>query len=173
MEPNNTTKTPPNRQIVFGLIALLLGAAIVGLAMGIIPLDESKFRAPHWVVGLAGSTFALAGLSLLLQGGFEKLFAESGSASIQKEWLSLLQSLLAACIVTALCLVAGWVAFAEGERQFSSTASMGPIGISGPASDTVGRIVFGVAAVLTGLLAVYAWYRFFSCLSACAKRISR
>src|SRR5260370_887902 len=42
-----------------------MGLVILFVALGIIPTDESKFHAPHWVVGAAGLMFFLAGIAIL------------------------------------------------------------------------------------------------------------
>ena len=46
-------------------LCALMGLVILFVALGIIPTDESKLHAPHWVVGAAGLVFFLAGLAIL------------------------------------------------------------------------------------------------------------
>jgi hypothetical protein len=63
----------PGGQWLFAIAFWMAGLAIIALAVGWIPAPPEKFRAPHWVVGIAGVAF--------LAGGFAPLAARLGAGS--------------------------------------------------------------------------------------------
>ena len=52
----------------------------------------------------------------------------------------------------SFALIANWVAFGPGERQFSGGGSVGPVGVGGRVGELPGRIAFGFSAVLLWLI---------------------
>jgi len=100
------------------------------------------------VVSAAGLAFLFAGMTVVFQalpvsGGFH--------------W--------AASFLLLLCLALpfNWVAFGPGERQFTSTTTAGAGSQREPVSESEGRIVFGLAALLVNALAVAAVVKAFRC----------
>lgn len=65
------------------------------------------------------------------------------------------QRIFLALTVTSMALVFDWIAFVPGPREFHAGSSAAHPG--GPVSSTLGRVVFGVAAVLMDLFAFYVW----------------
>ncbi len=60
---------------------------------------------------------------------------------------------LPAVVISLFAVVANWVAFGPGERQFSGGIDI-PLGLfSVETSETTGRIVFGIGAVLLEVIA--------------------
>ena len=143
-----------NQQSDFGrygmaVICLLAGAAIVALAAGVSPSDEAKFRAPHWVVGCAGGVFMLAGIMIALPPTMLRV-----------------QQFLGAVLLSLFASIFGWIAFGPGPRAFSGSVSFGSISTAAPSDASAGRFVFGIAAVLIGLCAVFAWVKWLRALFA-------
>jgi hypothetical protein len=64
-----------------------------------------------------------------------------------------MRNLLAALVVTFLAQAFDWVAFGPGERHF--TGSIGGIGFI--PSETMGRVAFGIFAVVIDLCAIAMW----------------
>ena len=61
--------------------------------------------------------------------------------------------------MTSFTAIAGWVAFAPGERAFSSSVSGGGVAVSGGGGEWVGRIAFGFGAILCAVFAAFLWKR--------------
>ena len=124
------------------ICVLLLGSldyTIIGVALGWVPIAAQDIHAPRWVVGAAGATF--------IAGGFAPLAARGGPSSIMSQ-------ITGAGVVLPLTLVANWVAFGPGARQFSGGLSFGFFAISQRASAVGGRIAFGIGATLLDILIV-------------------
>ena len=122
-----------------GALCSLMGLVILFVALGIIPTDESKLHAPHWVVGAAGLMFFLAGIAILTGPP-----PDTPEAS-RTTWRTFLLGL---GIVGALAAVFNWVAFGPGPRAFGGSVSIPFVTVSGPSSEWSGRIAFGAVAVL-------------------------
>jgi len=135
-----------------GALCALMGLAILLVALRIIPTDEAKFHAPHWVVGAAGLTFFLAGIAILTTPPGSPEAAPGGPAT----WRTFL---LGAGIVGALAAVFNWVAFGPGPRQFGGTVSIPFVAVSGPQSEWSGRAIFGIAAALMDLFLLWVVVR--------------
>lgn len=65
------------------------------------------------------------------------------------------QRLLLALTVTCMALVFNWIAFVPGPREFHTGSPASHPG--GPVNSTLGRVIFGVVAVLMDLFAFHAW----------------
>jgi hypothetical protein len=65
------------------------------------------------------------------------------------------QYIFGALAVTCMALLFDWVAFVPGARDFHAGASS--IHRGGSVNSTVGRVAFGLFAVLLDLFAFYAW----------------
>jgi hypothetical protein len=127
-----------------------MGLVILFVALGIIPTDESKLRAPHWVVGAAGLMFFLAGIAILTGPP-----PDTPEAS-RTTWRTFLLGL---GIVGALAAVFNWVAFGPGPRAFGGSVSIPFVSVSGASSERSGRIAFGIAAVVIDAFAVWVIVR--------------
>jgi hypothetical protein len=64
-------------------------------------------------------------------------------------------------LVTLFGVTVSWVSFGPGEREFTSSFSVPFVSISGPASETQGRVCFAPGAILLDGLAIYLWFRLF------------
>ncbi len=125
--------------MAFGGLFFLVGAFIVMISADVIHVDPSSFNAPRWVVGGAGAVFMLAGTMTALQGAF----GPKPEESLLYLWLILIIGTIFMLVFSSLFL---WVGFGPGEREFSSSASLGPIATSGGVS--TGRFVFGGSGIL-------------------------
>ncbi len=133
-----------------GTLFALMGLVILFVALGIIPTDESKLHAPHWVVGAAGLMFFLAGIAILTGPP-----PDTPEAS-RTTWRTFLLGL---GIVGALAAIFNWVAFGPGPRAFGGGISIPFVSVSGPQSEWSGRVAFGVAAVVIDAFAVWVILR--------------
>jgi hypothetical protein len=138
-----------------GWTLLAIGTAVGGgglyfvlVGIGLLPAP-SRTYAPGSVIVCCGLVFFATGISVLVRGWLglddkvQELPEESPAA------IKIVYSLSGLTAVAALAGVGTWVAFGTGERHFSVS---GPI--SGPVGDGIGRIVFGIGAILTWLIVV-------------------
>ncbi len=123
------------------LVVIAAGAAIVAGAAGWLPLRLSP-GVPRWVGAAAGMVFVLGGVAV----------AMPPRASRAKDAIG-------AALVTMLTAVGAWVAFWPGARTFGSSVSGGGVTASGGGNEWVGRIVFGLGAILCGAFAAFLWKR--------------
>lgn len=129
-----------------GALFGVVGLAILFVALGIIPTDESKFHAPHWVVGAAGLMFFLAGIAILTGP------PPGAPEASRTTWRTFLLGL---GVVGALAAVFNWVAFGPGPRQFSGGISIPFVAIASRQSEGSGRVAFGIGAVLIDLFLAF------------------
>lgn len=52
--PRDVRDASGTKYLVPGAFAFLMGAAIVFVALGWLPVDPSRLRAPRWVIGVSG-----------------------------------------------------------------------------------------------------------------------
>jgi hypothetical protein len=140
-----TTELSPRARLAMGLVFVLAGLPIMALATGLITPRLGSMHAPPWVVFLAGVSFSLVGLLILLPDTMGKF-----------------RGFLGAVFMVGFASIFVWIAFGPGERRFSGGFSIGPLFTSSASSEMEGRIVFGIAAVLLSAFALwgtYAWLR--------------
>lgn len=113
-----------------GLFCLGLGLFLIYVVRS----DQRGLTVPPPVGYLAASTFALAGVTLLLQA------RDYARAAMVPAFL----------LVAALAGVGGWIGFGPGPR--SCGGNLG--GLLFLPGETLCRIVFGAGAVLTGVIAL-------------------
>ncbi len=135
--------------MAFGGIFFLVGSIIVLLAADIIHADPSSFNAPRWVVGATGGVFMIAGIMAALQGGF-------GPAGMQTQLFKWLQFFFGMALMILFSSVFLWVGFGPGEREFSSSTSIGvgSVSVSKSGNVSTGRIVFGGGGVLMVIMTI-------------------
>jgi hypothetical protein len=138
--------------LVIGLIAGGVGLYFALIGLGIVPPPGGKkaLHAPLWIVFFAGLVFLLGGGALLLH-------LMSGAKSTDDDfpasapwWMRVVRYLAMVAIFVSFALIGSWVAFGPGERAFTVSAPFG----SGPAGDIVGRIAFGIGAMITWLCTI-------------------
>lgn len=108
----------------------MMGSAIYGFAHG------APFTVDNLMGVLIAVMFVFAGIYV-------------GVPPRYRKW----RSMLAALVVTCLALTFDWVAFGPGERHF--TGSIGGIGFI--PGEMMGRIVFGVFAVVIDVCVIAMW----------------
>ena len=140
-----TRKLGPAGALIMASVFALAGGALLALALGWIPIDPAKLKAPRWVIASAGVMFIAGSVTPL------------GQAFRLPAWLAPLAGLIAAA---ALALVFNWIAFFPGKRHFSGGSSL--LGFQMGTSDAgemTGRIVFGACAVLVDAIVLVGLVR--------------
>jgi hypothetical protein len=141
--------------ILVGILTSAIGAIPPLSALGILPRGHDvPDAAPPWIGWMIGLMFVGAGIVVVMKGIAGNADDASGSLPVgTPRLLRAAYDLLAATIVRALAVLFTWVAFGPGVRHFS--VSFG--GLSMPTSgagDSLGRVAFGVGAVLIWCFAI-------------------
>jgi len=148
--PNGGSSPDPGAPSAGGrlLLAILIwaaGGAIIGVAAGWIPSNPGSIHGPPWLLAVAGLAIVMAG------------FAPLASATGANSWASRIAGIGTFC---ALTVMANWVAFGSGPRQFSGGFNIGGLGISqGHQSEISGRIVFGFGALILDTMVLSILWR--------------
>lgn len=131
-------RTVDNAHPAWGWFCIVLGFYPLALARGWIPDEPDPANAPPWVMALVGIVFIGAGCLILLRGR------------------SRFQHLFAAIITGALALVGLWAALLSSDDGFSG----GLFFLSRETNVTPGRWMFGLGALITLAIFVWALYLF-------------
>jgi len=132
------------RRVAFGLAVCAAGMSVVALSAYQLALKANVLAAWEFAALPVGMAFAFCGVLFALPGSFVRT-----------------RALTAALMITTLALTADWIAFGPGDsgvrKGFSLNHVRGPL----QTSQMLGRLLFGVGAVLADLLAFWAWVRYF------------
>jgi hypothetical protein len=145
--------------VILGLLFVAMGAFVVLAVTGIIPEGQKGLGAPVWVAVCAGGLFVLAGGAVLLRTAAGGNLDDGEMPANAPFWMRLAQYFIGLAIVAGLASIGSWVAFAPGEREFTVTSTLTG---RAPANEWIGRIVFGIGAVIVwAMLVVFAvsWKR--------------
>lgn len=143
---------PAPRQIPLALVLLFggaftaAGALIYALLLDHIPAQPGAMQVPPAMLWLAGTVFFASGLSMML--------------------FRITPKFAGACALVALCsfvAVFNWIAFGPGERSFSKRSTVSGPGVASSkqqsASETEGRLVFGIFAGAMDALILFGLYK--------------
>jgi len=126
-----------------GFVCLAVGLTPILQVAGFFPIAPDS---SHWLMLGVGALFIAGGAALVVGYGFQRRPGTSRALACTQYVLALIIT----CVMTA---VAGWVAFAPGERRFSTNIPFLPP----RAVEVLGRLAFGVSTVLLlGILALFA-----------------
>ena len=146
----------PGQRVAIGLAVMVLGLGVVALGLHLLEPKADKWAAGEFAALPVGTTVALGGALLTLP-----------------QNLGRTRSLVAALMLTALALAVSWIAFGPGDsglrNGFSLSQARGPL----QTGHMLGRILFGIGAVLADLLALWAWVRFAVSLGGAAATVPR
>jgi hypothetical protein len=131
-KPPQNPCQPPSLLAV--LMCTVLGAFLVGISCGVIPIEPTKIHAPMWLIAMMGLLFWLAGASMLLQ---------------DKPRLN---AFLAALMFALFGVIGGWVALKGESSQFGGGFPF----ISHATNEAFARWLFGGGAIICFAVAVYA-----------------
>jgi hypothetical protein len=148
------TDTPSDKStIACGLLTLAMGVFLVLQTSGIVSVgDRSGAEAPAWIGVCAGLIFVAGGIAVVLQSLPFAKFAAGGRFSADTPiWVRSITLALMLTIVGGMAAIGGWVAFGPGPRHFHFVGMF--IG-SDRLDDAIGRAIFGVGTVLSGLIFV-------------------
>jgi hypothetical protein len=133
----------PKATAAIGVAAGAIGLYFVLVGTGILPIPggPGNLHAPLWTVLCAGLAFLLGGAAVVLQtlGGANDRGEFPADAP---SWLRVVQYLIGLAIFASLGAIGSWIAFGPGERAFSGSL------FSGDNNEAVGRIAFGIGAII-------------------------
>jgi hypothetical protein len=127
-----------------GVLLIGAGGVLLAFALGIISTDQS----------VNGSRLLATTVGVLLV-----------ACGVQVgQWVAVgshLSQVFGGVVVTALAVMFGWVAIFGEAAGFRVGMSVGGAQVTSGSSAAIARILFGVASLLTGLAALWAWKRLF------------
>ena len=146
----------PRAAVVYRLICAAAGVGFILGAFGILPTTPSP-GVPMWLAGCAGLCFVLMGAVLIVSFAIAPgRGPDGGMAPCTSFAVRVINYFLGLGLVGSITAVFTWIAFGPGERGFSSGVSLPFLAVHGPSGETVGRIMFGIGAVLMWLFLVSA-----------------
>lgn len=153
----NLRDVRPLTGLLMGALFLLPGLMILFIALDWIEVDPATIHAPRWVLGVCGGMFVLTGLGILYYGVRNALGRDVSEVGDQADRGFPVVSWLVGLVITGgMTLVTSWIAFGPGERVFSGSVGVGDAEIGGSSSSEVlGRGIFGLVALLGGLITVW------------------
>ncbi|MGE0563279.1 MAG: hypothetical protein AB7O50_02075 [Pseudolabrys sp.] len=143
----NTTARKPDRMLLgIGIVVAGFGAYLMLVGFGLVP-EPSRSHAPGFVIACAGLAFAAGGMAVLIRGYLGMSDKESDLPPDTARGVVALAYLCGNLVVASLAMIGTWIAFGGGSRAFSIA---GPF-VSGSLGETIGRTIFGIAAIVTWL----------------------
>ncbi len=137
MNDDDGKPMPPRARFFMALVFFAFGLLQFGFAFGWIAHQPSRTPTPDYVIVAAGMMFILGGAMILL---------------VESEPLAWLRNVVIWLFVVCLAIPFNWVAFGEGERQFSSSSSFFGFITHSNTGEGEGRFVFGLFALLMDLM---------------------
>jgi len=134
--------------------AVFAGAGIyfILVALGL-AASPSRLYGPDWLAFATGLVFLAGGVSVTVRGWLavpdhqSNLPADAPAAAAAIQWLAAL------LIIVALASIGTWIAFGSGEREFGTN-----LPVQGSLRESIGRVAFGIGAVITWLMAAAVAY---------------
>ncbi len=140
----------PTRALFFGFFAGAVGLVFVLMSLGVLaPLGP--IYGPPWIVFCAGLVFVLGAALLALRAAAGDPARDGELPPDAPRALHLAQYLFVLTMFVCMALVASWVAFGPGERNFTTSGSFG----EGRVGDGTGRVMFGIGAVIMWLCTLW------------------
>jgi hypothetical protein len=132
-----------------GILFIACALIPVLAELGILPTRPgASTDTPAWIGVSIGLVFFLAGVFLLSDAVAGGTGPDGQIRDDAPSWIRRFQSITGLAIAVTLAVIASWVAFGSGERHFSMSVSLPFMAAGRAGSDTLGRWVFGFAAVL-------------------------
>jgi hypothetical protein len=130
-----------------GLVGLAVGMLPFLALMGVLPTTpRSPNDAPDWLGILFGLAFTFAGIIAITR-SFSACDASGNLLPTAPRVAQAVNDGLGVLIVVSLAVMFSWVAFGPGERHFTVSGG-GFAGQTSGGGDVVGRVMFGLGAVL-------------------------
>jgi hypothetical protein len=122
------------QRIAISVFLVLMGLLIASIALGIVPIEESKIHAPRWVVGLSGILLVAVGIA----------------AGIGKP--NAVASMCAGVFVIGMTVLTGWIAIFGSGEYFSGDLPF----LSRQGNIILSRVIFGAVSAMGLAISVVA-----------------
>jgi hypothetical protein len=144
---NSKSQLSPRMAILVGLLFIVMGLAATPLAAKLVaPGWHPTTDAPPLLVEYSiGLIFALAGFAIIFGYAVGRADANGNLPADAPLWLYVTQQLLVLGIVGTMGVLFSWISIGSGPRAFTMST---PIGTSPVANTLIGRIAFGIGAIL-------------------------
>lgn len=144
---DSKSQLSPRMAIFVGLLFILVGLAASPLAAKLVapgwhPTPDAPPLAVQYSIGLI---FVLAGFAIILGHGVGRADANGNLPADPPLWLYVTQQLLVLGIVGTMGALFSWISIGSGPREFTMST---PVGTSPVGNSVIGRIAFGIGAVL-------------------------
>jgi hypothetical protein len=126
---------------------MALGLFTILTSANVIPVPDSTFEAPRWLVGCVGLSFLLAGAAVAL--------ARPGAAP----GTIAANSYFGGAAGLVLVGIFNWIAFGAGPRHFSGGIALPFVSWSNSPSEWAGRAAFGFGAVIADVIVAWVLVR--------------
>ncbi len=129
-------------------LAAATGAWFMVLGSDLLPIPSlhAKMHGPQWLTICVGLAFFLASIAIVIQTLGHADAAGDLPASAPR-WMGIVQYTMSFAIFACFGAIMSWIAFGPGERHFSGTFWF----VRTASTETMGRIVFGIVAVMVWL----------------------
>lgn len=135
--PEPESASPGRARFVTGVACVALGLYPLSIALGLLPVDTADVMAPMWVVASSGIVFLIAGCMIFLA---------------NHSWAN---DLLAGSLCLLFGAIGAWVSLFGSSKGFSGGLGF----LSEEANTSLGRWVFGLGALISFAISVYAFRR--------------
>jgi hypothetical protein len=145
-----------NKAVFFmGLVGLAVGALPFLVLLGVLPAGHrTPDDAPDWIGILIGLAFTFAGLMAMVR-SFAGTDPTGNLEDTAPRAVQAINDGLGLLIVASLAMIFTWVSIGPGARHFTVSAGGSSGGFSGgismpagPGGDAMGRVMFGLGAIL-------------------------
>ena len=134
---SDTRSLSRRARFAWGLVTIALGCYPIALGSGLLPAGEAGLSAPSWIVVAAGLVFVIAGFMILL--------ARHSRAN----------NLLAGCLLVLFGVIGAWASLFGASDSMSGGLPF----VSHELNVRLGRLLFGLGALLCFAMSVYAFRR--------------
>lgn len=143
---DSKSQLSPRMAFLVALLFIVIGLAATPLtAKLLVPGWHPTTDAPPLLVQYSfGIIFVLAGFAIIIGYGVGRVDANGNLPADAPLWLYVTQQLLVLGIVGAMGALFSWVSIGSGPREFTMST---PLGTS-PGNTVIGRIAFGIGAIL-------------------------
>src|SRR5277367_588057 len=144
---DSKSQLSPRVAILCGLLFIVVGLAATPLAAKLVapgwhPTTDAPPLAVQYSIGLI---FVLAGFAIILGYAVGRADASGSLPADAPLWLYVTQQLLVLGIVGTLGALFSWISIGSGPRAFTMST---PLGTSALGNSVIGRIAFGIGAIL-------------------------
>jgi hypothetical protein len=139
----------PHDVIGVGLAFAAGGLYFIIGAAGYLPMPE--INGPNFLGYCVGAAFLFAGLTCIVRARAGMTDQESDVPDNAPVWLKLSYRAFGIGVAGALAIIGTWIAIGSGPRAFSLSAPLVEMRTTG---EIVGRVVFGLGAVIVWIYAI-------------------